>query len=158
MWHTLPQSSKCRASARGLERVDRPSPPRVRAASAPASQVVESGNGKGRKDLSDRSVQHPRTPDGHYFVRGRLWRTSKPDLDEDERQQLVGELMAARRAVRDAAGGLVATAAGRAAVDAAKVALGERGPVWWGDGAPDYNRHSARTTPYAAWYASVGRT
>ncbi len=35
-----------------------------------------------------------------------------------------------------------------------KRALGERGPVWWDDGAPDLNRHLARTTPYAAWYAA----
>ena len=43
----------------------------------------------------------------------------------------------------------------RAAVDAAKVALGERGPVWWTDGAPDYNRRMARNTPYAGWYAAL---
>ena len=40
----------------------------------------------------------------------------------------------------------------RAAVDAAKHALGERGPVWWTDGAPDYNRRMAKNTPYADWY------
>ena len=45
--------------------------------------------------------------------------------------------------------------AARAAVDAAKVALGERGPVWWSDGAADYNRHLARNTPYASWYAGL---
>lgn len=38
-------------------------------------------------------------------------------------------------------------------VDKAKRALGERGPVWWSDGAPDLNRHMARTGPYADWYA-----
>jgi hypothetical protein len=42
------------------------------------------------------------------------------------------------------------------AVDRAKVALGERGPVWWDDGAPDLNRHLARTGPYAEWYAALG--
>ena len=41
----------------------------------------------------------------------------------------------------------------RTAVDSAKVKLGERGPVWWSDGAPDYNRYLAKNTPYAAWYA-----
>ena len=56
---------------------------------------------------------------------------------------LVSELMAARRAVRD--GGPAA----RGRVDGAKRALGERGPVWWSDGAPDYNRHLAKNTPYA---------
>ncbi len=43
----------------------------------------------------------------------------------------------------------------RAAVDAAKVALGERGPVWWDDGAPDYNRCMAKNTPYADWAISL---
>ncbi|WP_235531902.1 hypothetical protein [Sphingomonas sp. Leaf67] len=41
----------------------------------------------------------------------------------------------------------------RKAVDAAKVALGERGPVWWDDGAPDYNRRKVENTPYAGWLA-----
>ncbi len=58
--------------------------------------------------------------------------------------------MAARRAVRAAKGDAAALAAARAAVDAAKVALGERGPPWWDDGAPDYNRRMMRNTPYAA--------
>ena len=75
-------------------------------------------------------TEHPRTPDGRYFVvRGRLWRTSNPHLPERERERLVSELMAARRAVRDTAGRPAETASARAAVDAAKVALGERGPV-----------------------------
>ena len=43
----------------------------------------------------------------------------------------------------------------RARVDAAKVALGERGPVWWTDGAPDLNRHLAKNTPYADWFAHL---
>ena len=104
-------------------------------------------------------TEYPRTPDGRYFVvRGRLWRTSNPHLPERERERLVGELMAARRAVRDTAGRPAETASARAALDAAKVALGERGPVWWDDGAPDYNRHMARTTPYANWAAALGPT
>ena len=37
----------------------------------------------------------------------------------------------------------------RAAVHEAKVALGERGPVWWDDGAPDYTRKLVENTPYA---------
>jgi hypothetical protein len=40
----------------------------------------------------------------------------------------------------------------RQAVDAAKLGLGERGPPWWTDGAPDYNRRMVRHTPYARWY------
>jgi len=54
--------------------------------------------------------------------------------------------MDARRAVRDAKAGGGDIHDARAAVDAAKVALGERGPVWWDDGAPDYNRHMAKNT------------
>ena len=46
-------------------------------------------------------------------------------------------------------------AADRDAEDA-KQALGERGPVWWTDGAPDLNRKMARNTAYADWFASVG--
>jgi hypothetical protein len=43
----------------------------------------------------------------------------------------------------------------RKAVDTAKVALGERGPVWWTDGAPDLNRHKVNTSPYAEWWAEL---
>ena len=97
----------------------------------------------------------PLTPDGRYIVvRGRLWRASNPALPEAERQRLVDELMHARRAVRDAKDDAAAMTAARARVDAAKRALGERGPVWWDDGAPDFNRHMARNTPYAEWWAA----
>lgn len=45
------------------------------------------------------------TPDGHYIVvRGHLWRKSNPHLPEDEQKRLVSELMAARRAVKEATG------------------------------------------------------
>ncbi len=40
----------------------------------------------------------------------------------------------------------------RGAVNAAKVSLGERGPVWWTDGAKDYNRHLVKNSPYATWF------
>lgn len=65
------------------------------------------------------------TPDGRYFVvKGQLWRCTNPALDEATRQQ----------------------------VQHAKVALGERGPVWWQDGSPDYNRCQVGNTPYASWF------
>jgi hypothetical protein len=98
------------------------------------------------------------TPDNRYLVvRGRLWRRSDPRLSEQERERLVGELMTARRAVAVAlhAGDRDALRSARAGVQAAKVALGERGPPWWDDGAPDYTRRMARNTPYAGWYDSV---
>lgn len=85
-------------------------------------------------------------------MRGRLWRATNPHLDPAERARHVAELMDARRAVaraqrdHDAAG----LAAARGRVQAAKVALGERGPVWWTDGATDLNRRLLRNTPYAA--------
>ena len=71
---------------------------------------------------------------------------------------LVDRLMAARRAVGAArrAKDDEAETAAHAAVDAAKQALGERGPPWWDDGSPDLNRHMARTTVYADWYAGLG--
>jgi len=40
----------------------------------------------------------------------------------------------------------------RRKVDETKHLLGERGPVWWNDGAPDWNRHMAVNTPYAGWF------
>ncbi|WP_318173597.1 hypothetical protein [Qipengyuania sp. SS22] len=72
-------------------------------------------------------------------------------MPEAERQRLVDRLMDARRAVAAAkrAQDAAAESAARAQVDAAKIALGERGPVWWDDGAPDYNRHLLKNTPYA---------
>ncbi|MGF7147355.1 hypothetical protein FHS96_000964 [Sphingomonas zeicaulis] len=102
---------------------------------------------------------HPTTPDGRYFVvRGRLWRCANPALSDAIRAQLVSELMQARRSVGMAkrAADVAAEKAARRSVDRAKRALGERGPVWWSDGAPDYNRCMARNTPYAAWFAALG--
>ncbi|RYG58218.1 MAG: hypothetical protein EON56_00305 [Alphaproteobacteria bacterium] len=96
----------------------------------------------------------PKTPDGRYIlVRGRLWRASNPNLPEVERQSLVDALMDARRRVRSTDPEKVSEA--RKAVDAAKRALGERGPVWWTDGAPDLNRTLARNSPYADWAAAI---
>ena len=102
---------------------------------------------------------YPVTPDGRYFVvRGRLWRRSNPHLAEADRQRLVKELMRARsdvaRANRTKDDALRKDA--RKRVDAAKVGLGERGPVWWDDGTPDYNRHLAKNTPYREWFGGVG--
>jgi len=101
---------------------------------------------------------YPVTPDGRYFVvRGRLWHASNPTLPAPERESLVAELMDARRAVGAArrTGDAAAETAARSAVDAAKRALGERGAVWWRDGAPDLNRHMARNTCYVDWFAEI---
>lgn len=82
---------------------------------------------------------------------------SNPSLAAEERQLLVDRLMKARRDVGAAlkAGDAEAERSARATVDEVKRALGERGPVWWEDGAPDLNRHLVANTPYAAWYATV---
>ena len=94
------------------------------------------------------------TPDGRYIVvRGRLWRTTNPGLPEPTRQQLVDDLMRARRRVRS--DDPEAKAQARRDVDAAKHALGERGPVWWSDGAPDLNRRLVKNTPYRDWFAEI---
>jgi len=98
------------------------------------------------------------TPDGRYFViRGRLWRMSNPALEPGQRERLVSELMTARRNVRTALAARdgVALRRARSAIDRSKRALGERGPVWWDDGAPDYNRHMAVNTPYARWFEDL---
>lgn len=77
-------------------------------------------------------VEH--TPDGRYIVvDGRRWRASDPGLSPERRDELVHELMDARRAVGAAkrADDEDAERAARARVHAAKVALGERGTPWW---------------------------
>lgn len=100
---------------------------------------------------------YPRTPDGRYFiVKGQLWRCSNPALAEEDRQRYVHDLMAARRGVRQAKSSQNPDAlqTARAQVQAAKVALGERGEVWWTDGAPDFNQHKVENSPYAQWFES----
>lgn len=80
-------------------------------------------------------------------------------MPEERRAALVHELMQARRAVgaalRHEDADALATA--RAAVDRAKMALGERGPVWWRDGALDLNRRMVANTPYADWFEQLER-
>jgi hypothetical protein len=100
------------------------------------------------------------TPDRRYIVvRGRLWRAANPALPPEERLALTRGLMSARRDVGRArrADDALGVRRARSQVERAKRALGERGPVWWTDGAPDYTRRLARNTPYAEWYARVER-
>lgn len=97
------------------------------------------------------------TPDKRYFiVDGRLWRTTNPRLKPSVKAELVSELMSARRAVNVALKNenKPAERAARGRVNKAKIALGERGPVWWRDGQPDYNRRLVKNTPYAEWHAT----
>ncbi|TXN21826.1 hypothetical protein [Methylobacterium sp. WL9] len=95
------------------------------------------------------------TPDERYIVlNGRLWRRQRPDLEVQQRDQLVHELMDARRALRAGrrSGEQAVIAQARAAVDIIKRDLGELGPVWWTDGAPDLDRRLVKNTSYAGWY------
>ncbi len=103
-------------------------------------------------------MRYPVTPDGRYFVvKGRLWRCSNPNLSEETRSGLVKDLMQARRSVKHALHNQdeAALKLARQQVNTAKVALGERGAVWWNDNAPDYNRQLVKNTPYAQWYESI---
>jgi hypothetical protein len=99
------------------------------------------------------------TPDQRYLViegrsGPRLWRASNPFLPASERQRWVDALMDARRAVKAAKDEPAEMVVARAAVDQAKHQLGERGPPWWTDGAPDFNRCLVRNTPYRDWWAA----
>jgi hypothetical protein len=68
--------------------------------------------------------------------------------------------MAARRDVKaaKAMGDPDQLSLARAYVQIAKVALGERGPVWWSDGSPDLNRQQVLNSPYSDWYRSLSES
>ena len=117
---------------------------------------AEAGQGPGLS--TEGPGPYPTTPDGRYFVvRGRLWRCSDPSLDPARRAELVSRLMRARREVGLARrrGDREALAQAGVQVNLAKVALGERGAVWWDDGQPDYNRCLVKNTPYRDWYEAL---
>ena len=98
------------------------------------------------------------TPDGRYLiVRHRLWRAANPALPTEAKTGLVNALMTARREVGIALRNKDDTrlTQARTAIHTAKVALGERGPVWWTDSTPDFNRTLVKNTPYAAWYQTT---
>lgn len=72
------------------------------------------------------------TSDGRYLViEGRRWRATDPAIPEKRRQELTNILMAWRREVRRTRG-TEEERTSRDGVQAAKLALGERGqPPWW---------------------------
>jgi hypothetical protein len=90
-------------------------------------------------------------------VRGRLWRASNPNLPPAERGRLIQALTEARREVARAKkrSDPELRIRARAHVDEVRRKLGERGPPWWDDGAPDYNRRMVHNTPYADWFAGL---
>ncbi len=78
-----------------------------------------------------------------YFKVGvRRWRKADPHIPKRLRQELVDELMAARRAVKAAlqSEDNAAERAARARVQDCKVALGERGQPWWEQPTPACQR------------------
>lgn len=86
----------------------------------------------------------PHTPDGRYLVsRGVFKRCTSPKLEDGVRRRAIKALMQARM-TGDASGVL-----------AAKIALGEAGPVWWDDGAADFSDKPPAATPYSGWWASL---
>jgi hypothetical protein len=68
----------------------------------------------------------------YIVIDGRRWRRSNPCIPETLRQELVNELMRARRQLVAPTSKAVKQQA-REAVHDAKVALGERGEPWWTD-------------------------
>lgn len=72
--------------------------------------------------------EHEYTPDGHHIViNGRKWRATDPMIPDERRAELQSILMAWRREVKRTKGARES----RDGVQAAKVALGERGTPWW---------------------------
>ena len=99
---------------------------------------------------------HPTTPDGRYFVsKGKLWRKTDPRLEDGERRAAIKAMMQARRD-NGRASTEAETQAARARIDAAKIRLGEKGPVWWDDGAPDESGLAPERSSYAGWWAGLG--
>lgn len=105
--------------------------------------------------MTARPSKYPETPDGRYFVsKSRLWRKTDPSLPEEVRKAAVSDLMKARRAVRFARTE-EETAQARARVQNAKERLGERGPVWWEDGAEDVTHRAPWNTAYEDWWNAL---
>ena len=104
-----------------------------------------------------REKKYPQTPDGRYFVaRGRLFRCTDPSLDDTTRRAAIKALMQARFADRKAADA-AETSKAREAIEAAKRRLGEAGPVWWRDGAPDEAGMPPEVSSYADWWSGLDR-
>lgn len=102
--------------------------------------------------MPDRS-EPERTPDGHHVViDGRRWRATDPEIPDNLRQELVDELMSARRAVR------AGEPDARTRVGDAKVALGERGHPWWEEPTDEAVAERARATIHALLRKRRGTT
>jgi hypothetical protein len=102
------------------------------------------------------------TNDGHYVIAdGRRWRATGPSIPPVRLTELVGILMAWRREVRRTKGTPKEPAA-RAGVQAAKVALEERGtPPWWSRSTSSAARdgrlkYPSRASDGQRWRGGVG--
>jgi hypothetical protein len=80
-------------------------------------------------------------------IDGRRWRATDPEIPQGRREELQHVLMAWRREVRRTRG-TEQEGAARAGVQAAKVALGERGTPWWEQ--TDAQRRARWETPVSA--------
>ena len=79
--------------------------------------------------MAREDVEH--TEDGRFIVvDGRRWRATDPLIPDERRSELQKVLMAWRRDVRRTKG-TDEERTSRDGVQAAKVALGERGTPWW---------------------------
>lgn len=89
-------------------------------------------------------------PDGrHVVINGRRWRATDPDIPQARREELQRVLMAWRREVRRTKG-TDDEGAARAGVQAAKVALGERGTPWWEQSAQERRSRWSSEVPFPA--------
>ena len=87
------------------------------------------------------------TDDGrHVVIDGRRWRATDPGIPEERRHELQRVLMAWRREVRRTRGTDEESTA-RAGVQAAKVALGERGTPWWEQDDAEHRRRWEAEVP-----------
>ncbi len=90
-------------------------------------------------------MEAERTADGRYLViGGRKWRATDPSIPPKLEAELVAVLMEARRVIGTSgrAEDPEGVARARKRVQAAKVALGERGRPWWDE--PDDDADRAR--------------
>jgi hypothetical protein len=90
-------------------------------------------------------------------ARGRPWRAANPGLTREARQprRVVDgcPLRAGRRLARRRSRCIAASPKpAERQLNAARIALGEHGPLWRADGA-DLDRHRVRNSPYAQWFA-----
>ena len=106
------------------------------------------------KKSSKRRLQ---TPDRRYLLLGdKLLRSYNPNLPNDRIDDLLVVLFNSRcdlRRARQCDGTEPLELVD--AIEAARRALGQSGPVWWDDGAPDLDGVPVLSTCYAEWFKSM---